>query len=61
MINDGNIAIAEAIYADGTNLMYECDDMFSTRNPTITTCQAAESFTWSLDMDPPTCLRSMST
>ena len=45
-------------YTDGASLMYTCNSIYETRDNRVTTCEAANSFTWSLDTSPPMCLRS---
>jgi len=58
MIENGNIAILQESYNLGERLTYECDLGFGSRDDLITECQIlGNSFIWTLDATPPSCLR----
>jgi len=58
IITDGTIDVTETSYTNGASLIYMCNNFYDTTDDTVTICEAENSFTWSLDSNPPTCLRS---
>jgi len=46
----------ESMYEPGTILSYRCNEEYASRDDLITTC--GDDFQWSLDSEPPACLRS---
>ena len=56
-IANGFISIDADSYLVGTTLTYSCDVGFGTRDDVVTECQDT-SFTWTLDDNLPTCIRS---
>ena len=57
-ITNGFISIDADSYLVGTTLTYSCDVGFGTRDDVVTECQDT-FFTWTLDNNPPTCIRSV--
>jgi len=56
-IENGNIIILQEIYNLGEMLTYTCNLGFDSRDNLITECQiSGDSFIWTLDAMPPTCL-----
>ena len=56
-IANGFISLDADSYLVGTTLTYSCDMGFATRDDVVTECQDI-TFTWTLDSNPPTCIRS---
>ena len=49
--------VTQPTYPAGSSLVYLCDMGFGTRDDVVTECQDT-TFTWTLDNNPPTCIRS---
>ena len=56
-ISNGMLPNLEDTYMPGETLAYTCATSYTTEENLITECQAS-TFTWSLDVSPPTCRRS---
>ena len=52
-IANGGIDIPGTNFEVGSMLTYTCSPGFDTNDPVVTVC--GDSFTWSLDGNPPTC------
>ena len=57
-IPNGGITIFQSDYPIGTTLSYFCLAGFATRPSVIIETVCLGDFTWSLDTNPPECLRS---
>ena len=55
-ISNGIPIVTEPTYSSGFEIVYQCDANFSTRDDVVTRCEPG-LFTWSLDDNPPECLR----
>ena len=58
-IANGGILIDQTHYSVSSALSYTCNSGFGTRDDTVTRCnRVADDFVWTLDSNPPSCLRS---